>query len=113
MTKYLTLFLTLFFASYVHSGERIAGTMESVDLIIEDMYNDNGHNFGERFYAINRNDFPIRLSIHLTEAKNAENSFVAYTLIINPLEKVKLGKVRQKDLTAESSWNYEWEVQRD
>jgi len=115
MKKYLTLLLLsiLSLSTGLQAEERIAGTLESVDLIIEDMYNEQGHNYGERYFAINRNDTPVRISIRLTEAKNAEDHFVPYTIVVKPLEKVKLGKVKQTDLTAESFWNYAWEVQPD
>ena len=104
-----TLLSFLFCASLI-CEERIASTLENVDLIIEDVLNETGHNFGEKYFAYNRNDFSVRLSIKLVGERNTLDKLIPYTIVIKPLSKVKLGKVTQSNPKEEASWNYEWEV---
>lgn len=116
MKKYFLLPLTLMsflFCSSLIGEERIASTLENVDLIIEDIHNENGHNYGEQYFARNRNDHPVKLSIKIAGARNASDDLVPYMIVIRPLDKVKLGKITQADPKQEASWNYEWEVQTD
>lgn len=105
--------LSFLFSAALVGEERIASTLENVDLMIEDVHNNKGHNFGEQYSALNRNDYPVKLSIKIVGARNASDQLVPYTIIVKALDKVKLGKITQANPKEESSWNYEWEVEPD
>jgi hypothetical protein len=108
----LTLSFLCLFAN-IWSAERIAGTIDQVDLLIENLTNEKGHNFGERYYAFNRSSHPVRVSIRVIDSINADDKLVNYTIIAKPLDRVKLGKIIQSDLKKESKWEYTWEVASD
>lgn len=115
MRKYLPTFFifSLFLSMTLYGEERIAGTLENVDLIIEDVTNEKGHNHGEKYFAFNRNHYPVRLTIRLTDQSNADDQLVPFTIIIKPQDRVQIGIVMQKNPEEESSWNYEWVVEPD
>ncbi len=99
--------------SPLQSEEKRVNTLKNVDLFIENLTNKKGHNYGERYFAINHNDFPVKLSIKLKSGKNVVNKLVPFTIVVKPHEKVKLGKVVQSDSSIESAWSYEWEIEPD
>jgi len=90
--------------------DRIAGTLDHVDLLIEDLYNDDGHNFGERYLVVNRGKKPKRVSIQLNEVENAEDHLVDDPVTVPPHKKLDLGYVVQKDASRGANWKYEWQV---
>jgi hypothetical protein len=115
MTKLLSFLLTLVSLAFftVNADERIGGTLENVDLLIEDIYNDDGHNFGEKYSAINRAKVSMRVSIELLESENIENHLIEHAVIVDPHRKVDLGSVLQKNVAKGSNWRYEWKATKD
>lgn len=110
----LPIFLMLMIlGSFAYGEERIAGTLDDVDLIIERLEKDNGHDYGERYFALNRGTSPVRLTIKITDIENADQQLLSHTLILNPHERVDLGTVVQTDITKEARWKYEWSVEPD
>ncbi len=112
-TAFYFLFFAFFACFTLQAEERIAGTLDEVDLIISEMENDKGHNYGEHYFALNRGTLPVRLTIKLTDTTNAEDRLIAYTIILNPRERADLGTVTQKDVSKESGWKYQWSVEPD
>lgn len=102
--------ISSFFFIPLQADERIGGTLNHVDLMIEDLYNEDGHNCGERYYAINRNDCCMRISIKLTKSMNVEDHLIDYTVILDSHKKVDLGFVVQKIVSDTSSWKYDWKA---
>lgn len=94
--------------------EHLASSVNNVDLYVNDLYHEeNGHNYAEEYRAVNRNDFPVRVSIKLTEIVNADNRLIRNTIIIDPKEEAPLGTVQQKDLSKSATWNYQWQAKKD
>ena len=98
---------------FLSGDEKIGGTIENVDLIVSDLTTDYNHNYGDRYYAINRNDYPVRVSIKMINGVNAEDHLIRNTVIIEPHERADLGLIRQKDPLKTSDWKYEWHVKPD
>lgn len=114
MRKLLSLFvLLLCTASPLFSEERIAGTLENVDLYVTDLYNDDGHNYGEQYHVRNRNDYPMRIKIQLTDNANADSHLINFTVIVEPHSTADLGYITQKELARGANWKYEWKAVRD
>jgi|ERR1700733_12441237 len=108
------LLLVTIFSVYCLSGEeRIGGSLENVDLMISDLTNEDNHNYGDRYYAINHNDYPMRVSIRITEGFNAEDRLVRNTIIVEPHEGADLGVITQKNLAKYADWKYEWQTRED
>lgn len=113
MRKFLFFPFALFFLSTLGAEERIAGTLDQVDLIATDVKNEDGHNYGEKYSAFNRNDVPMRITIRLTEAENVESYIVPHTLITEPHTQADLGYILQKDVSKNAAWKYEWQAKPD
>lgn len=108
-----SLLASLFIQFTLSADERIGGTLENVDLFQADLYNDDGHNFGEKYSVINRNDHPMRVSIKLTSSQNIDNHLVPYSIVLPPHKKGDLGYITQQDPKKGSDWKYEWQVKKD
>lgn len=115
MSKHFSFFLTAMVLGLftLYGDERVGGTLENVDLLIEDLYNDDGYNFGEKYVAINRGQSQMRISIRLTDMENVEDHLIDHTVILGPHRKVDLGYVIQNNLAKSSNWKYEWKAQKD
>lgn len=115
MTRFLALFITIIstLVFSLHADERIGGTLENVDLLIEDIYSDEGHNFGEKYSVINRDKASMRVTIRLTESENIEDHLIDHAIIVDPHRRVDLGYIQQKDVAKGACWKYEWKAQRD
>ncbi|NGX42212.1 MAG: hypothetical protein K940chlam7_00489 [Chlamydiae bacterium] len=113
MKKLFPFFLFVLFALPLFSEERIVDTIENVDLYVNDLYNEDDHNYGEEYYVLNRNDFPMHVSIHLTDNKNAEKHLIKSTVIVGSNLRGDLGHILQKDLSLGATWKYEWKAERD
>lgn len=107
------LFILVAFCS-IHSLEgRVAESINNVDLIIEDLYNSQGQDYGDDFFIHNRNDIPIRFSIKLTDAINAKDGLLKNTIIIEPQQRISIGSVTMNNLAIEANWSYELNVKPD
>ena len=113
MKKLSALAFCILLFSTLSAESHIAETLDNVDLLIEDKFSEKGHNFGEDYYVHNRNDYPVRFTIKINDAINAQNNLIKNIIVIPPNNKAPLGSVRQDDLTKESNWSYEWEVTPD
>lgn len=85
----------------------------NIDLLLEELINAKGHNYGEEYFIHNQNDFPIRFSIKLTDAHNALDNLIKFTIIVEPDQKGSIGTVIQDNLKKESYWSYELMVKPD
>ncbi|MGA8164510.1 MAG: hypothetical protein WB791_05725 [Waddliaceae bacterium] len=106
-------FLLPFSTSLGGEEEQVVGTLNGVDLIFADLFNKDGHNFGEQYFVLNRNDQPMRVSIRLVGSENAVDHLVKYTIIVNRRDRVEIGKVIQDNLSEGANWKYEWQVETD
>jgi hypothetical protein len=113
MKNYFFLLITIFSLRFLSGEEKIGGTLENVDLMITDLINEDNHNYGERYYAINHNPYSMRISIKLTDGFNAENRLIRHTIIVEPHDRVELGLITQKDLSKNAEWKYEWQTRVD
>jgi hypothetical protein len=107
---FLSTLVTIFPLS---ADERIGGTLENVDLFIEDLVNEDQHNFGEKYSVINRNAVPVRVSIKLLNKENIEDHLIDDYKIIAPHKKTELGYILQKDPAKPANWKYEWQTVRE
>lgn len=106
-------FLITFIVIPLQASERDVGTLDNVDLIVSDLYNEDRHNYGEEYFVLNRNDHPMRVSIKLTESKNVEDHIIRYTIIVEPHDRVGMGFVLQDEVSKGADWKYTWEAGRD
>jgi hypothetical protein len=115
MLRIFPVLLSLFFCtfSFLHAEERIASTLNDVDLLVSDLYNENGHNWGEKYIAINHNSFAVKASIKAQDLINAEDKLLRHTIIIEPGDRADLGSIMQKDLSTHADWKYEWQIRPD
>ncbi len=115
MKKFISifLFLAIFSMHTLFAEEKIGGTLNNTDLIVKDLVNEEGHNYGERYYVLNRNDYPVKVSIKLTDGQNIDDYLVPYTIVVKEFQRIEIGEIYQTDIKKESSWNYEWQVEPD
>lgn len=115
MKKFISifLFLTIFSTLSLFAEEKIGGTLNNTDLIIKELVNKEGHNYGERYYILNRNKYPVQVSIKITNSHNVDDYLVPYTVIVKEFQRIEVGEVYQTEITKKSSWDYEWQVQPD
>lgn len=106
-------FILLSVSSTAWGEERVAETLEKVDFIIDTLRDDEGNIYGESYYAMNRNDYPMRISMEITHQENVDAKIVPYTIIMKPDARVPLGSVVKNDTDMDASWKYEWEVEPD
>lgn len=99
-------FFLSFFA--IEAGERIVDTLNQVDLIVVDRVNVDGYSFGEEYFACNRNDFPVYISIRLIKAENVGSDLAIGPMTATPKTKINLGSVLQTNTSKVASWRYEW-----
>ena len=110
---FFLLFMIIFSTSIYAEEEHVVGTLNDVDLISANLFNEDGHNFGEKYFVLNRNDQPMRISIHLIESENAVDHLVKYTIIVNRHDKVEVGHILQDKISVKANWKYEWQVEND
>jgi hypothetical protein len=104
------LFILVILSVHLALESRIAQSINNVDLIIEDKFNDQGENYGDEFFIHNRNDIPIQVSIKVVNSLNAKDNILKNTVIIESLEQISAGSVTMDDPTQESHWSYELKV---
>lgn len=113
--KSLFLFVLILFLLQLSlsAEDRIAGTLNNVDLFKTDLFNEDGHNIGENYFALNRNEAPMRIAIKLASAQNAEDHLIQHIIVLSPHQKADLGYITQQDLNKAANWKYEWDVRKD
>ncbi len=111
MKKFLLLFTCV--STSLFAEMKVIESNNNIDLLLEEMVNTKGHNYGEEYFIHNQNDFPIRFSIKLTDAYNTLDNLIKFTIIVEPDQKGSIGTVTQEDLRKESYWSYELMVKPD
>lgn len=102
----------MFFCASIVEG-KIADSINNVDLIIEEKVNEKGENYGDDYMVHNRNEFPIRFSIKLSDSMNAIDNLLKNTIIVEPDQTASVGAVIMDDRSKESNWSYEIQVKPD
>lgn len=110
---YWIAWLSVVAVSSLSANGRIGGSLENVDLVVEDLYNEDDHNYGEKYYVINRNDHPMRVSIKIKDIINGEDTLIRHTIIVESHDSAELGMIVQKDLGKTADWKYEWQTRPD
>lgn len=95
------------------SANRIGGTIQNVDLIIKNLCNSDNHDCGEEYFVINHNDFPMRVSIRITDQINTDDRLIHNIIIVEPHDKASLGSVLQKDTAKPADWKFQWQTKAD
>lgn len=109
----IAVFLMIGMNAITWGDERVAETLENVDFIVENLKDEKGNLYGEAYYALNHNNYPIRISIKLVQAENVNQKIVPYTIIMEPDARVSLGSVAKNKSGKDAKWKYEWEVEPD
>ena len=109
----IALFLLIGANSMVWGEERVAETLDNVDFIVENLKDEEGKMYGESYFALNRNNYPMRISMEITQAKNVETKIAPYTIVMEPSARVPLGTVVKINPEEDAVWNYEWLIEPD
>lgn len=104
------LFFLMFLTSILNLEGRVEESINNVDLIVDDKLNEKGQNYGDNYRIHNRNSFPIRYTLKLTDVVNAKDNIIQKSGTIERYTVIPLGSVTMVDLAKESNWGYELEV---
>lgn len=93
------------------SEVRVLDTLQNVDLIAEDRKDDQGRKNGVNYYAHNRNNGVVYVTIDALNAKNVYENLTYSQVVVDASDKVFLGWVIQTKNEDQSHWEVEWTVE--
>jgi uncharacterized protein YccT (UPF0319 family) len=111
-TSIWLVFCFVLFAAGAFANEKVVSTLNRVDLIAVDKQNEKNHNYGTDYYALNHNDFPVQVTIQITNSVNTQDGLITGPVVINPNEKTHLGWLLQNNDSLEAKWNVQWQVSK-
>jgi hypothetical protein len=91
-------------------AERVVGEHRGVEISIVDRISSDGHDHGDEFYALNKNDFAVTVWIVVTEAKNVSTKLIEEPTLLEPGQRLYLGYVYQYDWYSDSEHFYKIQV---
>lgn len=92
--------------------EEVLNTLDQVDLIQVRKFDVEGNELGADIFALNRQTYPIEVTIRLTKSDNVTNSLTNRWVSVTPGSRGFLGSVLLKDQSKPGSWYFEWKIRK-
>ena len=99
-------------SSNKNEKEQIIDTINHVDLIEMEHFDENGVINRKDYFVYNGNSFPMYVKIHLTKEINVKNELANVSVTVLPESVVELGQVKKDKTDQPADWDYNWTVSR-
>jgi hypothetical protein len=92
-------------------AQTVIGNTAGVQILRARRLDADEKHYGYDYSARNRNDYPVYVSIRLTNAVNAYDGLLPGSVIVQGGENASLGYVVQEDASSDSNWDLEWKAE--
>lgn len=92
-------------------AQTVVGEKAGVQILRERRYDAQDLHYGYNYSALNRNSYPVYVSIRLTSSENAYDGLVPGSIIVQAGESAPLGYIVQESVSENANWNFEWKTE--
>ena len=93
------------------AAQTVVGENAGVQILRERRYNAQDRHIGYNYSALNRNPYPVYVSIRLTASENAYDGLLPGSVIVQGGETTPLGYIVQESISENANWNFEWKTE--